>query len=95
MKDIKRLIRMPSSLHGKTGLQVVPLSREAIDEFRPLRDAVPRAWTDDRVRMNLKNKITLEIRGEVFNLAPGVNDVPQYLAIFLAARGLATVMPEA
>ena len=93
--DIKRLIRMPSSLHGKTGLQVVPLSREAIDEFRPLRDAVPRAWTDDRVRMNLKNKITLEIRGEVFNLAPGVNDVPQYLAIFLAARGLATVMPEA
>jgi len=93
--DIKRLIRMPSSLHGKTGLQVVPLSREAIDEFRPLRDAVPRAWTDDRIRMNLKNKITLEIRGEVFNLAPGVNDVPQYLAIFLAARGLATVMPEA
>ncbi len=93
--DIKRLIRMPSSLHGKTGLQVVPLSREAIDEFRPLRDAVPRAWTDDRVRMNLKNKITLEIRGEVFNLAPGVNDVPQYLAIFLAARGLATIMPEA
>ena len=93
--DIKRLIRMPSSLHGKTGLQVVPLSREAIDAFRPLRDAVPRAWTDDRIRMNLKNKITLEIRGEVFNLAPGVNDVPQYLAIFLAARGLATVMPEA
>src|SRR5207253_389185 len=77
--DIKRLIRMPSSLHGKTGLQVVPLSREAIDEFRPLRDAVPRAWTDDRIRMNLKNKISLEIRGEVFNLAPGVNDVPQYL----------------
>jgi len=28
-------------------------------------------------------------------LAPGVNDVPQYLAIFLAARGLATVVPEA
>jgi len=56
---------------------------------------VPRAWTDDRIRMNLKNKITLEIRGEVFNLAPGVNDVPQYLAIFLAARGLATVMAEA
>jgi len=82
-------------LHGKTGLQVVPLSREAIDAFRPLRDAVPRAWTDDRIRMNLKNKITLEIRGEVFNLAPGVNDVPQYLAIFLAARGLATVMAEA
>jgi len=93
--DIKRLIRMPSSLHGKTGLQVVPLSRDAIDDFRPLRDAVPRAWTDDDARVTLKNKITLEIRGVGFNLAPGVNDVPQYLAIFLAARGLATVVPEA
>jgi len=93
--DIKRLIRMPSSLHGKTGLQVVPLSRDDLDNFRPLRDAVPRAWTDETVRMNLKNKITLEIRGEAFNLAPRVSDVPQYLAIFLAARGLATVVPEA
>src|SRR6266705_4862077 len=93
--DIKRLIRLPSSLHGKTGLQVVPLTRDAIDEFRPLRDAVPQAWTDDSVRMNLKNKINMEIRGEAFNLATGVDEVPQYLAIFLAARGLATVVPEA
>ena len=93
--DIKRLIRMRSSLHGKTGLQVIPMSRDALDEFRPLRDAVPTAWTDEAVRMNLKNKISLEIRGEAFNLAPGVSDVPQYLAIFLAARGLATVVPEA
>jgi len=93
--DIKRLIRMPASLHGKTGLQVVPLTRNAIDAFRPLRDAVPTTWTDERVRMNLKGGIILEIRGEAFNLAPGVNDVPQYLAIFLAARGLATVVPEA
>lgn len=93
--DIKRLIRMPSSLHGKTGLQVVPMSRDEIDEFRPLRDAVPQAWTDDSVRVNLRNKISMEIRDEAFNLAPGVNDVPQYLAIFLLARGLATVVPEA
>lgn len=93
--DIKRLIRMPSSLHGKTGLRVVPLTREAIEGFVPLRDAVPEAWMDDGIQMNLRNRITLEIRDEAFNLAPGVNKVPQYLAIFLAARGLATVVPEA
>src|SRR2546430_2971321 len=91
--DIKRLIRLPSSLHGKTGLQVIPLTRDEVDEFRPLRDAVPATWTDDQERVNLKNKLNLEIRGEAFDLAPGVNDVPQYLAIFLAARGLATVTP--
>lgn len=93
--DIKRLIRMPGSLHGKTGLRVVSVSRNDLDDFRPLRDAVPEAWTDEQLRMNLKTKITLEIGGEAFNLAPGVNDVPQFLAIFLGARGLATVVPEA
>ena len=93
--DIKRLIRLPSSLHGKTGLRVIPLTRDQVDDFRPLRDAVPDTWTDEPVSMRLANRINLEIRGEAFNVAPGVNDVPQYLAIFLAARGLATVTPEA
>ena len=86
---------MPSSLHGKTGLQVVPLSRSDVDDFRPLRDAVPRTWTDEPVLLKLKNQLSLEIRGEAFDLAPGANDVPQYLAIFLAARGLAAVVPAA
>jgi DNA primase small subunit len=93
--DIKRLIRLPSSLHGKTGLRVIPLTRDEVDDFRPLRDAVPDTWTAEPVSMRLANRINLEIRGEAFNVAPGVNDVPQYLAIFLAARGLATVNPEA
>ncbi len=93
--DIKRLIRLPSSLHGKTGLRVIPLTRDELDEFRPLRDAVPETWTEAPVALHLANKINLEIRGEAFNLAPGVNEVPQFLAIFLAARGLATVAPEA
>ncbi len=93
--DIKRLIRLPSSLHGKTGLRVIPLTREQIEDFRPLRDAVPDVWTDEPISMRLANRINLEIKGEAFNLAPGVNSVPQFLAIFLAARGLATVSPEA
>ncbi len=93
--DIKRLIRLPSSLHGKTGLSVVPLTRDQVDGFRPLHDAVPAAWTDEPVRMEIANKINLEIRGEAFNAEPGVVELPQFLAIFLAARGLATVAPEA
>src|SRR3972149_4332185 len=60
--DIKRLIRMPSSLPRKTGLRVVPLTRDALDDFRPLRDAIPETWTDERVSLNLQSKITLEIR---------------------------------
>ena len=93
--DIKRLIRMPSSLHGKTGLRVIPLTRDQVDDFRPLRDAVPGTWTDEPVSMRIGNKINLEIKDQSFNLASGVNKIPQFLAIFLAARGLASVAPEA
>jgi DNA primase small subunit len=89
--DIKRLIRMPSSLHGKTGLRVVPLTREALEAFRPLRDAVPETWTDEPVRMTVKGKVQMEMRSQETRLAPGVQEVPQYLAVFLGARGLATV----
>jgi len=91
--DIKRLIRMPSSLHGKTGLRVVPLSRDQVNEFRPLRDAVAETWSDAPVRVKLATKINLEIKGQAFNLAPGVESVPEHLAVFLCARGLATVNP--
>ncbi len=38
--DVKRLIRMPGSLHGKTALRVVPMKRSDLDDFNPLRDAV-------------------------------------------------------
>ena len=91
--DIKRLIRMPSSLHGKTGLRVLPLTRDALETFRPLRDAVPETWNDERVRMKVKGKVDMEMRGDEVHLEPGVQDVPEYVAVFLAARGLGNVAP--
>jgi len=39
--DIHRLIRLPNSRHGGTGLRVAPLSRGDLDAFDPWRDAVP------------------------------------------------------
>ncbi|MFQ5885338.1 MAG: DNA primase small subunit domain-containing protein, partial [Thermoplasmata archaeon] len=47
--DIKRLIRLPSSLHGKTGFRVVLLTRSQLDDFDPLVDAVTSRWSDDLV----------------------------------------------
>src|SRR5437867_1414077 len=88
--DIKRLIRMPHSLHGKTGLRVVPMAREGLESFRPLRDAVPKAWTDEPVKVQVRGGIKLTMRDETFNLKEGVNIVPEHLAIFLACRGVAS-----
>jgi DNA primase small subunit len=41
--DIHRLIRWPGSLHGGSGLRVLPISRDRLDRFDPLREAVPPA----------------------------------------------------
>ncbi len=89
--DIKRLIRMPQSLHGKTGLAVIPMSRSELDGFVPLRDAVPEAWTGEPVKVRLRAGIKITMRDETFNLKEGLNSVPEHLAILLACRGVASV----
>jgi len=38
--DIHRLIRLPETLHGKTGLKAVEIPAQSLDKFDPLSDAV-------------------------------------------------------
>ena len=89
--DVKRLIRMPTSLHGKTGLEVMAMSRAALDDFDPLRDAVPEVFTDTPVKVELRQPFEGALRSERFNLGPGVTEVPEYAAVFLASRGVARI----
>ncbi|MBI4416798.1 MAG: DNA primase catalytic subunit PriS [Euryarchaeota archaeon] len=89
--DIKRLIRLPSSIHGKSGLEVVPLTRDRLEAFQPLRDAVPATYTDEPVGIRITRSVKINLRDETFNLGPGVGSVPEYAAVFLACRGLATL----
>ena len=85
--DIKRLIRLPKSLHGKTGLRVTVVPLDKLEEFDPLRDAV--VFGDEKVKVRIKKKVKLRIKGEEFTLDAGKNKVPEYLAIFLICRGVA------
>lgn len=39
--DVHRLIRFPMSLHGKSGLMVLPVPLDGLEEFDPLVSAVP------------------------------------------------------
>jgi len=89
--DIRRLIRMPSSLHGKTGLRVVRLSRENLEEFDPLRDAFPSILSDRAVKINLKESFEMKLRDENFSLKEGGNEVPEFAALFLACRKAAEI----
>lgn len=88
--DVKRLIRLPRSLHGKTGLEVVPMTRSELDEFDPLRDAIPGMLPDDPVRVAIEKRVDISLRGERFSLE-GVTEVPTFAAVFLVCRKIATM----
>lgn len=89
--DIKRLIRLPGSLHGKTGLKVMPITRDELNGFDPLMDALPESYTSDPITMNVKRKTDIKINGERFDLDIGVTEVPEYAAVFLVGRRIADI----
>jgi len=90
--DIKRLIRLPTSLHGKTGFLVVPLSIDEVKDFDPLRDAV--VLPEDPVAVVVKKNLAVRLKGQDFRLVPGPAELPRYAAVFAIGRGAAALAPE-
>ncbi|MCD6370540.1 MAG: DNA primase catalytic subunit PriS [Thermoplasmata archaeon] len=86
--EIHRLIRLIGSLHGKTGFIVKPLTFKEFKEFNPLKDAIPETFKEGESKIIMKEKIEIEMNGENHRI-DGEGCVPDYLAIFLVARGMA------
>jgi DNA primase, eukaryotic-type, small subunit, putative len=88
--DIKRLIRLPGSLHGKTGLAVKLLSPEEFDDFDPLQDAI--VFNDDSTEVEFLKPLSLKIKDCKIDVKEGKTCLPKYAAIFACARGFARVV---
>ena len=86
--DIKRLIRLPGSVHGKSGLRVMPLTRDELTDFDPLVSAVPTQYSDDDVTITMRKDTDITIKEQHFKLS-GTVDVPEYAAVFLIGRKMA------
>jgi len=89
--DTKRLIRLPTSLHGKTGLLVKPIGFDELDGFDPLKDAIPSSFSSEPIKVNVTQPIDMELGGEKFNLSRGISKIPEYAAIFFMCRRSAAV----
>ena len=87
--DTHRLIRLPGTLHGGSGLEVVPLSRDEIASFDPLSDAVPETFRGHEIAVEVEEERTVEFDGENLSVGPGNTTVPEYAGIYLMARGWA------
>ncbi len=93
--DIHRLIRLPGSLHGGTGFRVVPLSRDAIDGFDPLRDAIVPVPSEERVAVTYVDDLRYPFpSGPVQATAGATDELPTPQALFLILRGEATLRPS-
>lgn len=86
--DIKRIIRLPGSVHGKTGLRVTPITRQQLTDFDPLEDAVPAVYSDEPVKITMRRDFRFKMKGEEFTLS-GETEAPEYAAIFLIGRKVA------
>lgn len=82
--DVKRLIRLPGSLHGKTGLVALPVPLERFDAFDPLRDAV--AFGTAPVRMLVSKPEAVRLGGTAYTCDAGEQELPLRYAMFLALR---------
>ncbi|WP_406670347.1 DNA primase catalytic subunit PriS [Methanolobus sp. ZRKC4] len=85
--DIKRLIRLPGSLHGKSGMKVTALKIEELEEFEPLNDAV--VFSDKSVKIKVIKPFAVQMKGKDLMVEEGIQEVPEYAAVYLMCRGVA------
>ncbi len=83
--DVHRLIRVPGTLHGDTGLIARPISLNELPRFSATRDA---AAFKGRVKVTLKESGKVPFAGEEVELKQGENDVLLSLGVLLACRGM-------
>jgi len=87
--DTKRLIRMPTSLHGGSGMRVQSLEFRELHDFDPLVDAV--IFGVRNVKVDSKVALKMPMLGSTYELKKGITTVPEAVAVFLCCRGMAEI----
>jgi len=88
--DVKRLIRFPGSIHGKSGLKTMEIDLNSIDEFDPFTDAI--AFEDEKIKLTIlpEKDVRVQMGGEEFRFKAGEKVVaPEFVAVHLLCRGVA------
>lgn len=92
--DTHRLIRLPQSLHGGSGLMVKRVEKDDFNGFDPLLDTIPERFDKLDIEIRVAEPVSLYLNGREFDLDEGENTVPEYLGIHLMASGSAEKISE-
>lgn len=85
--DIKRLIRVPGSLHGGSGMLVKKLSLSELEGFDPLNDAV--VFSNKPTKITVSKPFSVQLKDKDLRIEEGIQEIPEYAAIYLICRGVA------
>ena len=91
--DIHRLIRLPGSLHGGSGLKVTTMDYKKLERFDPMKDAIAFGNNLVRIRSIVSHPVTM---GDgLATLKPErVAELPEMAAIYFMARNWAHLVLE-
>ncbi|ODS42431.1 MAG: hypothetical protein MSIBF_03680 [Candidatus Altiarchaeales archaeon IMC4] len=86
--DVHRLIRLPESIHGSSGLRAAKV--KDLDKFDPLVDAL--AFGDEKVKIEATKKVPrFELGGEKIGPIGGEASVPEFAAVYLMLKDAAEI----
>ena len=92
--DVKRLIRLPTSLHGKTGFRVVPIEINELSDFDPFKDTL--AFSSEPVKVNIiyNELFKFRLANEHFTIRPdtGTIELPEFAAVYLMCQRKAEII---
>lgn len=88
--DTHRLIRLPQTIHGGSGLITKQIEKDNLSEFSPLDDAVPDRFTGRDIKISTEAEHEVYLNGETHHIDTGVNSVEECVGIHLMAQGQAS-----
>ena len=90
--DVHRLIRLPGSLHGGSGLRVTTMTSKELEDFDPMKKAVAFGNKPVKIRSIVKHPVSM---GDIAKLMPEtIVEVPEKAAIYFMARKWANLVLE-
>jgi len=88
--DIHRLIRLPETLHGKTGFRTAMINIEELSDFDPLSDAL--VFREDDLNIHVLYSPEFHLDGIEYGPFRDENvELPMAAAILLLCKGIATL----
>lgn len=89
--DINRLIRLPNSLHGKTGLKKIEFPLKGIEDFDPLKSSV--AFKEGEVTVLVSETPPFRVENEIYGPYEKQKiELPTAVAMMLLCKGVAKVV---